>query len=148
MSYNFLYDPQPLSISTNLHQHIAFRYSFTISIVNMKNTTCFDTPSPLYTTSVQLSSQWYAFYVIYLLIRLPHPSSISTNLHQPIALRYSFTIYIVNMRHTTCFDTPQPLIYQLCTAFNPIVVILYYITSYTTPSASFNFNQTSSTYCF
>ena len=48
------------------------------------------------------------------------------------------------MRHTTCFDTPQPLIYQL----KPILCIFCHITSYTTPSASFNLDQTSSTNCF
>ena len=52
------------------------------------------------------------------------------------------------MRHTTRFDTPQPLIYHLCTALKPIVCFLCHITSYTTPSASFNFDQTSSTHCF
>ena len=52
------------------------------------------------------------------------------------------------MRHTTRFDTPQPLIYHLCTALKPIVCFLCHITSYTTPLASFNFNETSSTYCF
>ena len=52
------------------------------------------------------------------------------------------------MRHTTRFDTPQPLIYHLCTALKPIVCFLCHITSYTTPLASFNFDDTSSTYCF
>ena len=48
------------------------------------------------------------------------------------------------MRHTTCFDTSQSLIYHQ----KPILFILCHITSYTTPSASFNFDQTSSTHCF
>ena len=52
------------------------------------------------------------------------------------------------MRHTTVFDTPQPLIYHICTALKPKVCILCHITSYTTPSASFNFDQTSTRYCF
>ena len=65
-------------------------------------------------------------------------------LHQHIAFRYSFTINIVNMRHTTCFDKPKPLIYHQ----KPILCILCHITSYTTPSASFNFDQTSSPLCF
>ena len=52
------------------------------------------------------------------------------------------------MRHTTRFNTPQPLIYHLCTALKPIVYSLCHITSYTTPLASFNFDETSSTYCF
>ena len=52
------------------------------------------------------------------------------------------------MRHTTHFDTSQPLIYHLCTALKPIVCFLCDITSYTTPLASFNFDETSSTYCF
>ena len=50
------------------------------------------------------------------------------------------------MRNTTRFDTPEALIYHLCTALKPIVCFLYHITSYTTPSASFNFDETSSTY--
>ena len=37
------------------------------------------------------------------------------------------------MRHTTCFDTIQPLIYHLCTALKAIVCVLCHITSYTTP---------------
>ena len=65
-------------------------------------------------------------------------------LHQRIAFRYSFTINIDNMRHTTCFDKPKPLIYHQ----KSILCILCHITSYTTPSASFNFDQTSSTHCF
>ena len=52
------------------------------------------------------------------------------------------------MRHTTVFDTPQPLIYHICTALKLKVCILCHITSYTTPSASFNFDQTSPRYCF
>ena len=52
------------------------------------------------------------------------------------------------MRHTTVFDTPQPLIYHICTALKPKVCILCHITTYTTPSASFNFDQTSTRYCF
>ena len=52
------------------------------------------------------------------------------------------------MRHTTVFDTPQPLIYHICTALKLKVCILCHITSYTTPSASFNFDQTSTRYCF
>ena len=52
------------------------------------------------------------------------------------------------MRHTTVFDTPQTLIYHICTALKPKVCILCHITSYTTPSASFNFVQTSTRYCF
>ena len=93
-------------------------------------------------------SQYYAFYAIELLIRPPQPLSISIKLHLRIAFRYSFNKNIVNMRHTTRFDTPQPLIYQLCTALKPIVCFLCHITSYTTPLASFNFVETSSTYCF
>ena len=38
------------------------------------------------------------------------------------------------MMHTTCFDTPQPLIYHL----KPKFCIFCHITSFTTPSASFN----------
>ena len=52
------------------------------------------------------------------------------------------------MRHKTCFDTIQALVYHLCTALKPILCILCQITSYQTPSASFNFDHTSSTYCF
>ena len=79
----------------------------------------------------------------------PHQSlSISTKLHQGIAFRCSFKINIDHMRHTTVFDTPQPLIYHICTALKPKVCILCHITSYTTPSASFNFDQTSTRYCF
>ena len=52
------------------------------------------------------------------------------------------------MRHTTVFDTHQPLIYHICTALNPKVCILCHITSYTTPSASFYFDQTSTRFCF
>ena len=52
------------------------------------------------------------------------------------------------MSHTTVFDTPQPLIYHICTALKLKVCILCHITSYTTPSASFNFDQTSTRYCF
>ena len=52
------------------------------------------------------------------------------------------------MRHTTVFDTSQPLIYHICTALKLKVCILCHITSYTTPSASFNFDQTSPRYCF
>ena len=51
------------------------------------------------------------------------------------------------MRHTTVFDTPQPLIYHICTALKPKVCILCQITSYTTPSASFSFDQSSTRYC-
>ena len=78
----------------------------------------------------------------------PQPLSISIKLNQRIAFRYSFNINIVNMRHTTLFDTPLSHIYHLCTALNPIVRFLCHITSYTTPLASFNFVQTSSPYCF
>ena len=84
------------------------------------------------------------FYVTKLLIRSPQPPSISMKLHQRIAFRYSFTINTVNMRHMTCSDTPQPLIYDK----KPILCILCHITSYTTPLASFSFDQTSSTHCF
>ena len=132
MSHNFLYDPQPLSISMKLHQRIAFRYSFTI-IVNMRHTTRFDTA--LYTTKSLM--HFITSYTISLF-----------QLHLRIAFRYSFNINIVNMRHTTRFDTPQPLIYHLRTALKPIVCFLCHITSYTTPLASFNFDETSSTYCF
>ena len=52
------------------------------------------------------------------------------------------------MRHTTVFDTPQPLIYHICTALKLKVCILCHITSYTTPSASFNFDQSLPRYCF
>ena len=52
------------------------------------------------------------------------------------------------MRHTTVFDTPQPLIYHICTALSLKICILCHITSYTTPSAYFNFDQTSPRYCF
>ena len=52
------------------------------------------------------------------------------------------------MRHTTVFDTSQPLIYHICTALKLKVCILCHITSYTTPSASFNFDQPSPRYCF
>ena len=45
------------------------------------------------------------------------------------------------MRHTTRFDTSHPLIYHLRTALKPIVCFLCHITSYTTPLASFNFDQ-------
>ena len=78
----------------------------------------------------------------------PSASFNSIKLHQHIAFRYSFKLNIVSMRHTTCFNTHQPLICHLCTALKPILCILCHITSYTTLSASFNFDQTSSTYCF
>ena len=84
--------------------------------------------------------------LLYNLIRPPQPQSISMKLKQRITFRYSLEIYIVNMRNTACFDTIQPLIYHLCTALKPILCILCHITSYTTPSASLNFDQSSSTY--
>ena len=71
-----------------------------------------------------------------------------SNLQQGIAFRCSFKINIDSMRHTTVFNTPQPLIYHICTALKLKVCILCHITSYATPSASFNFDQTSTRYCF
>ena len=139
--------PQPLSISIKLHLRIAFRYSFNINIVNMRHTTCFDTPQPLiYHLCTALKPIVCFLYMPY--IRPPQPLSISIKLHLRIAYRYRFSINIVNMRHTTRFDTPQPLIYHLCTALKPIVCFFCHITSYTTPLASFNFDDTSSTYFF
>ena len=125
------------------HQRIAFRYSFTINIVNMRHTTCFDTPQPLIYHQKPLC-------ILCHITSYTTPSA-SLNFDQTsstIAFRYSFNINIVNMRHTTRFDTPQPLIYHLCTALKPIVCFLCHITSYTTPLASFNFDETSSTYFF
>ena len=112
-----------------------------INIFNMRHTTCFDTPQGLI-------KKYYAFYAIQFLIRPTQPLSISIKLHQQIPFIYSFNIYIVNMRHTTPFDTRQPLIYHLCTSLRPIVSILCHITSYMTPLVSLKFIQTSSTYCF
>ena len=113
----------------------------------MRHTTCFDTPQPLiYHLCTALKPIVCFLYMPY--IRPPQPLSISIKLHLRIAYRYRFSINIVNMRHTTRFDTPQPLIYHLCTALKPIVCFLCHITSYTTPLASFNFDDTSSTYCF
>ena len=126
---------------------IAFRYSFEINRVNMRHKTGFDTIQPL----------------IYHLCKVLKPILCIlfhiTSLYDPLSLfqfRSNFinvllldtaSKKIVNMRHTTCSETIQPLIYHLCTAVKPILCILCHITSYTTPSASFNFDQTSSTYC-
>ena len=109
--------PQPLSISINRHQPISFRYSFAINIVNMRHTTCFDTIQPL----IYQPHIYHLCTAVKPLLCIlcditsytpPQPLSISITLHQPIAFRYSVKIKIV----TTCFDTPQPLIYHLCTA--------------------------------
>ena len=127
-----------------LHQRIAFRYSFTINIVNMRHTTCFDTPQPL------IYHQKPILCILCHITTYTTPSA-SFNFDQTSSthyFRYSFNINIVNMRHTTRIDTPQPLIYHLCTALKPIVCFLCHITSNTTPLASFNFDDTSSTYCF
>ena len=108
----------------------------------MRCTTCFDTSQPLI---------YHLKPILRILCHITSYTtrslSISTNLHQSIAFRYSFNINIVIMRHTTCFDTTHSLIYHRCTTLKPIVCILYAITSYTTPSACFNFDQSSSTYC-
>ena len=106
-------------------------------------TTCFDTSQPLI---------YHLKPILGILCHITsyttHSTlSVSINLHQRIAFTYSFNINIVIMRHTTCFDTTQPLIYHHCTTLKPIVCILCAIISYTTPSAYFNFDQSSSTYC-
>ena len=106
----------------------------------MRHTTCFDTTQPL--TYHLKPILCILCHIIF--IQTPKPLLISIKRYQPIAIRYSFNINIVNMRHTTRFDTPQPLTYHLCTALKPIVRFLCHITSYTTPLASFNFVQTSS----
>ena len=72
---------------------------------------------------------------------------VSPKLHQRIAFKYNFKINIVSMRHMTVFDTSKPLIYHFCAPLKSILCFLYPITSYTTLSASFNFDQSSSTYC-
>ena len=46
--YLFIRLSQPISISIKLHQHMAFKYSFTINIANKRYTACFDTPQPHY----------------------------------------------------------------------------------------------------
>ena len=112
----------------------------------MRHTTVFDTPQPLiYHICTALKLKVCS---LCLLLRPPQPLSISIKLHQGIAFRCGFKINIDSMRHTTVFDTPQPLIYHICTALKLKVCILCHITSYTTPSASFNFDQTSTRYCF
>ena len=144
MPYNFLYDPPASFNFDQIYLRIAFRYSFNINIVNMRHTTRFDTHQSLI---------YHQKPILCILCHItsyttPQPLSILTKLHLRIAFRYSFNINIVNMRHTTRFDTHQPLIYHLRTALKPIVCFLCHITSYTTPLASFNFDETSSTYCF
>ena len=150
MSYNFLYNPLSLfQFSIKLHQHIAFRYSFKINIVSMRQTTCFETPQPLiYHLCTALKPILCILCHITSYTSPWQPHSISIKLHQHIVFRYSFKINIVSMRQTTCFNTPQSLIYHLSTALKPLLCILCHITSYTTSSASFNFDQTSSIYCF
>ena len=110
----------------------------------MRHTTRFDTPQPLIDHLCTALKPIVCFLCHITSYTTPQPLSISMILPQRIAFRYSFTIHIVNMRHTTCFDKPKPLIYHQ----KPILCILCHITSYTTPSASFNFDQTSSTHCF
>ena len=111
----------------------------------MRHTTCFDT-NHLCTALKPILCIFFYHRTSY---TTPSASFNLINFHQRIAFRLSFEKKKeVNMRLMTCFDTIQPLIYHLCTALKPILCILYHIISYTTPSASFNFDQTSSTYCF
>ena len=109
-----------------LHQRIDFRYGFNPNIVNMGHTNCFETHQSL------IYHLWTALKPI--VCTLCHINSYSTpstlsnpiKLHQNIPFRYSFNINIVNMRHTTSFDTHRPLIYHLCTALRPIVYFMSY----------------------
>ena len=110
----------------------------------MRHTTCFHTRQPFIYHLCTALKPIFCILCHITSYTTPQPLSISIKLHQRIAFRYSFKINIVGMRHTTCFDTPQPLIYHRCTALKPILCILCHITSYTTPSTSFNFDQTSS----
>ena len=114
----------------------------------MRHTTVFDTPQPLmFHICTALKPK-----VCILCHITPYTTpSASFNFDQT-SPRYCFQmqlqINIDSMRHTTVFDTPQPLIYHICTALKPKVCILCHITSYTTPFASFNFDQASTRYCF
>ena len=63
---------QPLSISVNHHQRIAFRYSFGINIVIMRHTICFDTiqaliynPAVLYHLSTFFYNQFLSYNFLY-----------------------------------------------------------------------------------
>ena len=110
----------------------------------MRHTTCFDTPQPLiyhqkpilcilcHITSYTTPSASFNF-----------DETSSTHCFQ-IQFQHKHGQYEAH----DPFDTPQPLIYHLCTALKPIICFLCLITSYTTPLASFNFDETSSTYCF
>ena len=114
----------------------------------MRHTTVFDTPQPLIyhiCTALKLKVCILFHITSY---TTPSASFNFDQLQQGIAFGCSFKINIVSMRHTTVFDTPQPLIYHIYTALKPKVCILCHITSYTTPSASFNIVQTSTRYCF
>ena len=114
----------------------------------MRHTTVFDTPQPLIyhiCTALKLK-----------VCILCHITSYTTpsacfNFDQT-SPRYCFQMQLQNKHRQyetyDIFDTPQPLIYHICTALKPKVCILCHITSYTTPSASFNFDQTSPRYCF
>ena len=99
----------------------------------MRHTSCFDTSRPLIYQLYSFKANSMHFMSNSFFYESLSLFSISIKLHQRIALRYSFTINIANMRHTTCFDTTKPFIYHLCTTLKPIVCVLCHITSYTTP---------------
>ena len=134
--FNFLYDPpQPVSISINLLQRIAFWYSFVINIVYMRHPTCFDTIHPLIYHRCTALKPILCILCHITSYTTPSALSISIKLHQRLAFSCSFE-QNVNMRHTTCFDTIKLLIYQLYTAVKPILDILCHITYHTTLSLS------------